>query len=88
MARPLQHAQSKFSATVKLSFQSLLSLISLQERFLQVKNNIYKDQELLELVKTQNQRKRHIYARISKRGKLALNYEIHVIGRQTFIKED
>ena len=75
----MQHVQVKISTIANLSFQSLLSLKSLQERFLQIKNNIYKDPKLLELVKTQNQGKRHIYARISKRGKLASNYEIHVI---------
>ena len=88
MVRSLQHAQAEISATMKLGFQSILSLKSLQVRFLQVKNNIYKEPKLLELIKTQNQGKRHVYARIGKRGKLAPNYEIHITGKQTCNKED
>ena len=88
MAQSLYHIQAEISATLKLSFQSLLGLKSLQVRFLQVKNNIYKDPKLLERIKTQNQGKRHVYARIGKRGKLAPNYEILVIGKQTCNKED
>ena len=88
MARSLQHVQAEISTTVKLSFQSFLSLKSLQVRFLQVKSNIYKNPKLLELIKIQNQGKRHVYVRIGKRGKLAPNYEIHVIRKQTCNKED
>ena len=88
MAQSLYHIQAEISATLKLSFQSLLVLISLQVRLLQVKNNIYKNPKLLECLKTQNQGKMHVYTRIGKRGKLAPNYEIHVIGKQTCNKED
>ena len=87
MAQSLQHIKAETSATMKLSFQSLLSLKSFTLGSYKSKTTYVKIQ-LLELIKKLNEGKRHAYARIGKWGKLAPNYEIHVIGKQTYNKED